>query len=107
MPEHHLFLAFNSDDDCYRVPLEDIQEVIRLDGHFGSLDSDLPSVKVRRRTVHIVNVHERLGVAPDSPSKLVVFENDHRLHGIPVERADRAPSRPFRDLSVKDLVLTP
>lgn len=86
------------------MPLADVQEVINLDGVFGYLDTGASTVAVRRRTVHIVDIQRWLGIAPGRARQLVVFERNRRLHGVPVERADRAPSPIYRELNLGQAV---
>jgi len=101
---NHLFVAFAPDSDSFRVALDDVHEVIALGGSFGHLDISQAVVQLRRRTVHVVDVERWLGSLPAPPQHLIVFEHDRKLHGLPVSRADRGPSRAFRELNLRETV---
>jgi chemotaxis signal transduction protein len=99
---HHLFVGFGPDGDSFRVPLTDVQEIVHLEGSFAHLDPRLPSLVLRQRTVQVVDVNRWLGKDPAKPRHLIVFEQNRRLHGLPVSRADRAPVGAFRELRLRD-----
>jgi chemotaxis signal transduction protein len=86
MPEHFVFLAFEADGQQYRLPLSNVQEIINLTGPFADLDTSSSTVKLRQRTVHIVDVEKRWGVRPHA-SALVLCEHNHKLIGLPVQAA--------------------
>ncbi|MFT4604016.1 MAG: chemotaxis signal transduction protein [Rhodothermales bacterium] len=103
MPDQHLFISLDTDGTPFRVPLADVQEIIRLEGHFESIDASAKTVGLRRRTVRIVDPESVLGVRADRASIILVFEHNYRLHGLPVSRVDREPRETFRELRLRDL----
>ncbi len=103
MSDQHLFISLDDEGTPFRIPLADVQEIIRLKGHFKGLDASAKTVGLRRRTVRLVDPESILGVRADHASSILVFELNHRLHGLPVNRVDREPRETFRELRLRDL----
>lgn len=96
-------LYFSLNDDAFSLPLEDVQEVIALRGPFGGLDVSGDRVSVRRRTVHLLD-GAGIGRPAEHPQKLLIFERNHRLLGLPVRSAATESPVPARELSLNLLV---
>ena len=80
-----LHIQFSTGDASgFTIDLTRIQEIITLAGPFEDSWEPDGSFRLRSRKVHVVHPESFLEIPVDRPRKLVIFELEDRLHGLPV-----------------------